>query len=124
MLPHCPQVIFTRFVTRATLRKLESYDHSASVSASARTIGFDAGVQSSFALSRSQGNEQKEESAGSEVNVMGGQIRGDVNTIEGFAAWAQTVRMFPMPIKYELAPFSLMAEPIMEVPQAVLDEPC
>lgn len=110
-----PQAIFTRYVTTTRMQAMTKDSSSSAVGSSVRTIGFDASVEASRALASTQYSESAEERGGSEVNVMGGRIVGDVNTIDGFANWAEQVRHFPAPVKYELAPFSLLAEPIMQV---------
>merc|ERR1719163_882608 len=49
---------------------------------------------------------------GSKITVMGGVPVGDANTVEGFAAWADTVSTNPMPIQYKLAPLTALGPAI------------
>lgn len=108
------KVIYTRYVTQSSMQSLTTTSITASMSASGKTMSVEAGIEASVALASSQGRESASKMGGSQINIMGGVPVGDAATVEGFAAWADTVARYPMPIKYSLEPFSKLAMPIME----------
>ena len=60
----------------------------------------------------------------SKIIVMGGIPVGDASSLEGFAAWADTVTKNPMPIKYKLGSFLELVTPLITAYESEqMDEP-
>ena len=108
------KVIYTRYLSTEQLSARLSDNVKASVNAGVRTISVEAGIEASFSLSRDSSNQSSSTTSGSQINVMGGSPVGDASTMEGFAKWGSTVDKNPMPVSYGLAPFSDLAEPLMD----------
>merc|ERR1719375_1162546 len=86
----------------------------AEATGSVNTLSFQASASVSAALSSRSGAESAKDFGGSNINIMGGVPVGDASTLDGFANWAATVDTNPMPVKYNLAPFSEFSAPVIE----------
>ena len=62
-----------------------------------------------MAFSKSESAQNSNSVSGETVSIIGGVPVGDATTMEGFAAWADTVTLNPMPIQYSFMPISEVA---------------
>ena len=91
--------IYSRYIKKEAIQKKKSQDVSADVSASGKSLTASVSASISMDLSRSSSSQASSEVGGSSIIVIGGVPVGDASTLEGFAAWADTVSTNPMPTK-------------------------
>ena len=119
------QVIYTRIVTSEKMQELKKKSKAGAKATSgggsigASGFGFGGSVSGevknavSTAFASADESKQSSSMGSSTIVVMGGIPVGDASTLEGFAAWADTVTKNPMPVKYKLGSFLELATPII-----------
>ena len=93
------KVIYTKFIKSEAVETQTSSESNTNVEAEAGGWGFSMKMAVSMEQSNDESSKKSEETGGSKITVMGGVPVGDASTLEGFAAWADTVTNNPMPTK-------------------------
>ena len=104
------KTISSKYVTKQAMEKAQSTETAADVAVSGKGYSVEASLKVSMDLQESSSSSFASEVSGHDVIVMGGDPVGDTETMEGFAAWADTVTTNPMPIKYKLAPHAALSK--------------
>jgi hypothetical protein len=103
------KMIYTKFVSKEAVAEAAGLDANADLSVAGKYGGFKAAAKISMAYARQDSSQDSSEASKERVTIMGGVPSGDATSVEGFAAWADSVTLNPMPVKYQMAPLSELA---------------
>lgn len=106
-------MIYSRYVDTTKESSKKKLGITGSAALGVKSMSFGIQMKVSTAMQAESSSTSAQEFGGSTINVMGGIPVGDASTLEGFAHWAETVALNPMPIKYQLGPLADFADVLM-----------